>query len=61
MKSKWIDEIETQFYSNNKKGDLTYINETLERIDKLLRLAMYSVEDEILSDKIRKEVEDANR
>lgn len=59
MTSKWIEEI----YKNSEyETDVNWNNIViiLEKIDKLLRKAMYSTDDENLSDEIRKEINGTN-
>ncbi len=53
MTSKWLDDI---MYVVDE-SELKEIMPTLERIDKLLRKAMLSTDDENFSDQIRKEID----
>lgn len=54
MTSRWIKDLEKAI--DNPDLFELYIEDKLKQIDELLRLAMYSVDDENLSDKIRKEI-----
>ena len=55
MSSKWIEEVYEEWASEDDSW--SEIEEILERIDKLLRLASYCVEpDKQLYDDIRKEI-----
>jgi len=54
MTSKWIKEVKDVFTIGFYLDDIFKI---LERIDKLLRLAMNSTDNEELHDKIREEIE----
>jgi hypothetical protein len=57
MTSKWIDELkeECEFTTDNQWNRIFSV---LERINKLLRRAMYSTDDEQLSNDIEKEMWD---
>ncbi len=56
MISKWLDEVEERIFNDTSFSIGFDAMETLERIDKLLRRAMVAVDDEVLHDEIRKEI-----
>jgi hypothetical protein len=56
MTSKWIEEVENKADYYDRSITLSLLIPILERIDKILRKAMYSTDDENLSDEIRKEL-----
>lgn len=53
MTNKWIEEIKEVFVSGRNLDDIV---EVCERINKLLRRAMHSTDDNSLYDDIRKEI-----
>lgn len=58
MTSKWIEEAEEKTIWQSSWGDgWIELLPTLERIDKLLRKAMLSTDDENFSEQIRKEID----
>jgi hypothetical protein len=56
MTSKWINDVVGKFLHNPVGQDWNDLVSTLERIDKLLRAAMLSTDNELLYDEIRKEL-----
>lgn len=60
MTSKWIKDLEDDYKFNPDNNDsgifLENVIKVAERIDKLLRKAMHSTDDENLHEEIRKEI-----
>lgn len=59
MTSKWIDDIQTILWKDWDSDGLPWadVYSKLEEIDKLLRLAMISLDDDHLYDKIKNEID----
>lgn len=58
MTSKWIKDVIRIFLHNPVGKDWVKLKEKLERIDKLLRSAAFSTDDENLHDEILKEIKE---
>ncbi len=60
MESKWIRNVWNEFYNSLESGKVDKVEEILYSVDKLLRKAMFSTDDENLHDRIMKEIHESS-